>query len=80
MTKEKKLPMQDLKIFGIYKNGKFTIPEEQVQALQDGRLTDVVELKNLKSKDIHIDTLPARLSVVRGTDGKPSLRIDPVYK
>ncbi|WP_235954928.1 DUF4099 domain-containing protein [Cyclobacterium salsum] len=80
MIIEKKLPMQDLKLFGIYKDGKFTIPEEQIRALQDGKMTDVVELKNLKGKDVQIDSLPARLSIVRGTDGNPSLRIDPVYR
>lgn len=80
MIKEKKLPMQDLKLFGIYKDGKFTIPEDQIRALQEGKMTDVVELKDLKGKDVHIDSLPARLSIVRGTDGNPSLRIDPVYR
>ncbi len=80
MIIEKKLPMQDLKLFGVYKDGKFTIPEEQVRALQDGKMTDVVVLKNLKGKDVQIDSLPARLSIVRGTDGNPSLRIDPVYR
>jgi hypothetical protein len=80
MIKEKTLPMHDLKIFGIYKDGKFTIPKEQVQALQEGKMTDVVALKNLKGKDIQIDNLPARLSIVRGVDGNPSLRIDPVYR
>ncbi|WP_232835096.1 DUF4099 domain-containing protein [Pleomorphovibrio marinus] len=80
MIKEKTLPMQELRLFGIYKDGKFTIPEEQVRALQDGKMTDVVELKDLKGKDIHIESLPARLSIVRGTDGNPSLRIDPVYR
>ncbi|WP_291373179.1 DUF4099 domain-containing protein [Cyclobacterium sp.] len=80
MIKKKKLPMQDLKLFGIYKDGKFTIPEDQIRALQEGKMTDVVELKDLKGKDVHIDSLPARLSIVRGTDGNPSLRIDPVYR
>ncbi|MEX2513475.1 MAG: DUF4099 domain-containing protein [Cyclobacteriaceae bacterium] len=80
MIKEKILPLNDLKLFGIYKDGKFTIPEEQVTALRQGRMTDVVELKNLKGKDVHIENLPARLSIVRGADGNPSLRIDPVYR
>lgn len=80
MIKEKRLPMQDLKMFGVYRDGKFTIPEEQVRALREGRMTDVVELKNLKGKDVQIDSLPARLSIVRGADGNPSLRVDPVYR
>lgn len=80
MIKKKELPMNDLKIFGIYKDRKFTIPQEQVQALQEGKMTDVVELNNLKGKDIQIDHLRARLSIVRGVDGNPSLRIDPVYR
>lgn len=80
MKTDKTLPMQDLKIFGIYKDGKFTIPEEQVRALRNGRMTDIVELKNLKGRDVEIDSLPARLSIVKGNNGEPSLRIDPVYR
>ena len=80
MRTDKKLPMDDLKIFGIFRDGKFTIPEEQIQALKDGRMTDIVELKNLKGKGIEIEALPARLSIVRGDNGSPSLRIDPVYR
>src|SRR5690606_3190982 len=80
MKTDKKLPMNDLRIFGIYKDGKFTIPEEQIKSLKEGRMTDIVELKNLTSKDIEIEALPARLSIVRGDNGNPSLRIDPVYR
>src|SRR5690554_1832959 len=80
MKTDKTLPMQDLRIFGIYKDGKFTIPEEQVRALRNGRMTDIVELKNLKGNDVEIDSLPARLSIVKGNNGEPSLRIDPVYR
>lgn len=80
MKRDKILPMQDLQIFGIYKDGQFTIPDEQVRALKNGRMTDIVELKNLKGGDLEIDSLPVRLSIVRGHDGEPSLRIDPVYR
>lgn len=73
------LPMHDLKLFGVYRDGKFTIPEEQVSALRNGKMTDVVELTNLKTKDVNIGKLPARLSIIKGEDGNPSLRIDPVY-
>ena len=80
MEASKLLPMDDLKLFGIYRNGNFTIPEEQVRALKNGGITDIIALKDLKSKerDIHIEKLPARLSIGKGDDGKPSLRIDPV--
>ena len=80
MKTDKILPMEDLKIFGIYRDGKYTIPEEQIKALKDGRMTDIVELRNLKGKDIEIESLPARLSIVRGDNGNPTLRIDPVYR
>ena len=80
MKTDKKLPMEDLKIFGIYRDGKYTIPEEQIKALKDGRMTDIVELRNIKGKDIEIESLPARLSIVRGDHGNPTLRIDPVYR
>ena len=80
MKKQNELPMKDLEIFGVFKEGKFTIPEKEVNALKKGQMTDIVELKDLKGKDIHIEKLPARLSIVRGEDGNPSLRIDPVYK
>ena len=80
MKNEKVLPIKDMEIFGVIKDGKFTIPEKEVNALKNGKMTDIVELKNLKGKDIHIEKLPARLSIVRGEDGNPALRIDPVYK
>lgn len=80
MKKEKTLPIKDLETFGVLKDGEFTIPEKEVEALKNGRMTDVVELKDLKGKDIHIEKMPARLSIVRGEDGNPALRIDPVYK
>lgn len=80
MRKQNVLPMKDLEIFGILKDGKFTIPEKEVHALKNGEMTDIVELKDLKGKDVQIDKLPARLSIVRGEDGNPALRIDPVYR
>ncbi|WP_332911830.1 DUF4099 domain-containing protein [Algoriphagus boritolerans] len=79
MKSQNGLPMKDLEIFGVIKNGKFTIPEKEVNALKNGGMTDIVELTDLKGKDIYIDKLPARLSIVRGEDGNPALRIDPVY-
>lgn len=80
MRNQNVLPMRDLEIFGIVKDGKFTIPEKEVHALKNGRMTDIVELRDLKGKEVQIDRLPARLSIVRGEDGNPSLRIDPVYR
>ncbi|MEB2786528.1 DUF4099 domain-containing protein [Algoriphagus persicinus] len=80
MKKQNGLPMSDLEIFGIVKDGKFTIPEKEISALKNGKMTDIVELTDLKGKDIQIEKLPARLSIVRGEDGNPALRIDPVYK
>jgi len=80
MKPEKLLPMKDLEIFGVYKKGQFTIPEKEVDALRNGRMTDIIELADLKGKDLYIEKLPARLSIVRGEDGNPSLRIDPVYR
>lgn len=80
MRNQNVLPMKDLEIFGVVKNGKFTIPEKEIHALKNGRMTNIVELNGLKGKDVQIDKLPARLSIVRGEDGNPALRIDPVYK
>lgn len=80
MKSQNGLPMKDLELFGVVKGGKFTIPEKEVNALKNGGITDIVELTDLKGKDIYIDKLPARLSIVRGEDGNPALRIDPVYR
>jgi hypothetical protein len=80
MNIQNRLPMKDLEIFGLVRDGRFTIPEKEVNALANGKMTDIVELRDLKGKDIQIEKLPARLSIVRGDDGNPSLRIDPVYK
>ena len=39
-------------------------------------MTDVVQLKKTsRGRMSGLDTLPARLSIVRGTEGNPSLRI-----
>ena len=80
MRNQNVLPMKDLEIFGIVKDGEFTIPEKEIHALKNGKMTDIVELRDLKGKEVQIDRLPARLSIVRGEDGNPALRIDPVYK
>lgn len=80
MRNQNVLPMKDLEIFGVVKDGKFTIPEKEIHALKNGKMTDIVELKDLRGKDVQIDKLPARLSIVRGEHGNPSLRIDPVYR
>lgn len=80
MKSQNGLPMKDLEIFGVVKDGEFTIPEKEVNALKNGGITDIVELTDLKGKDIYIDKLPARLSIVRGEDGNTALRIDPVYR
>ncbi len=80
MKSQNTLPMKDLEIFGIIRDGRYTIPEKEINALKNGKMTEVVELTDLKGKDIQIDKLPARLSIVRGEDGNPALRIDPVYK
>lgn len=80
MKSQNGLPMKDLELFGVIKDGKFTIPEKEVNALKNGGMTDIVELTDLKGKDIYIDKLPARLSIVRGEDGNPALMIDPVYR
>lgn len=80
MNSQNGLPMKDLEIFGVFKNGKFTIPEKEINALKNGRMTDVVELTDLKGHDIHIEKVSARLSIEKGENGKPTLMINPVYK
>jgi len=80
MKSQNGLPMKDLELFGVVKDGKFTIPEKEVNALKNGGMTDVVELTDLKGQDIHIEKVSARLSIGKGANGKPSLIINPVYK
>ena len=61
MRNQNVLPMKDLEIFGVVKDGKFTIPEKEIHALKNGKMTDIVELKDLKGKDVQIEKLAARL-------------------
>ena len=35
MKAEQILPMKDLEIFGIYKNGQFTIPEKELLKMEE---------------------------------------------
>lgn len=80
MRNQNVLPMRDLEIFGVVKDGKFTIPEKEVHALKNGKMTDVIEIKNLRGKDIHIEKMPARLSIIQGEDGYPKLHVEPIFK
>lgn len=76
----KRLPLEQMKSFGLYKDGKYTIPDEQLKTLKNGGRTDVVELKDLKNEQIEIKSMLARLSIVKDADNKPTLQVDPVFK
>ncbi len=76
----KRLPLEQMKAFGLYKDGKCTIPEDQLKTLKNGGRTDVIELKDLKNEQIEIKSMLARLSIVKDANNKPTLQVDPVFK
>ncbi len=76
----KRLPLEQMKSFGLYKDGKYTISDDQLKTLKNGGRTDVVELKDLKNEQIEIKSMLARLSIVKDANNKPTLQVDPVFK
>jgi len=71
--------MEDLQKIGLAKDGKLAMDADDVEALLAGRRTDMQRLENLTAEGFHIPLLDAKLSLVSGPDGKPELRLHPIY-
>jgi hypothetical protein len=76
----KDLPKGDLEKLGLYKDGKFLLEQDDLDALLAGRRTQLISLHELKADGFQIDQLDAKLSVTADWDGKLTLKIHPIYK
>lgn len=76
----KDLPLADLEKIGLYKDGKFLLEQDDMDALLTGHRTEMISLKELKADGFEIDQLDAKLSVVPDWDNKLTLKIHPIYK
>lgn len=80
LYQEDELPKQTLEKLGLIRNGKFTLEDEDLAALLSGRRTDLITLKDLRSDDLHIAELDARLSLHKNDQGEVVLKTHPIYK
>ena len=71
--KEKELPIAELEKLGLYKDGALTLKDNDIAALLAGRRTDLHSLHNLEMDGFKINQLDAKLSLMRGEDGKVAL-------
>lgn len=76
----KDLPHADLEKLGLYKDGKYLLVQEDLDAMLAGRRTQLISLRELKADGFEIDQLDAKLSVEPGWDNQLTLKIHPIYK
>lgn len=75
------LPAADMKKLGLIDaNDDYTIEQEDIDAMLAGRLTRLLNLKNLDANDFRIDQIDTKISLYRETDGKVGFRLHPIYK
>lgn len=73
------LPMSELKTLGLVKGGVLLIGNEDLQALLNGRRTDMRELHDLPLGKSTVPWIDAKLSLFRNEEGKVELRMHPIY-
>lgn len=76
----KDLPLSQFEDLGLYHDKQLLLGPEEIQALLNGRRTDLISLRALKGKGFEIERLDARLSLQREDSGEISLMIHPIYK
>lgn len=72
--------MADLERIGLAKNGRFSLDDDDLNALLSGRRTDMLRLENLQADGIHIPALDAKLSLRPNASGALELLVHPIYK
>lgn len=77
---EKDLPMEELESVGLAKWGKLMLDEDDLQALLQGRRTDMLRLENLRFDGLHIAQLDTKLSLRQNEQGKVELLLHPIYR
>ncbi|WP_231426470.1 DUF4099 domain-containing protein [Pedobacter sp. Leaf250] len=76
----KELPLSQFEDLGLYHDKQLLLGPEEIQALLNGRRTDLISLRALKGEGFEIERLDARLSLRREDSGELSLMIHPIYR
>src|SRR5690606_14743141 len=74
------LPQEELKTLGLLKDGKLNVDGETKEALLNGRVTKMLNFKDLNIDGVKIDSLDAKVSLSQKQDGKLGLFVHPIYK
>jgi len=77
---EQDLPMEQLESIGLAKWGKLLLDEDDLQAMLQGRRTDMLRLENLKFEGLHIAQLDTKLSLRQNEAGDVELMLHPIYR
>lgn len=77
---EKDIPMEELESIGLAKWGKLLLDDDDLQALLQGRRTDMLRLENLGFEGLHIAQLDTKLSLRQNEQGKVELLLHPIYR
>ena len=72
--------MDDLESIGLAKWGKLLLDEDDLQALLQGRRTDMLRLENLRFEGLHIAQLDTKLSLRQNEQGNVELLLHPIYR
>jgi len=72
--------MEELQKLGVADRNGLHIDEDDLEALLNGRRTDMLRLENLEQQGLHIPALDAKLSLRRNADGGVELLAHPTYK
>ncbi|MBE9599909.1 DUF4099 domain-containing protein [Pedobacter sp. MC2016-24] len=77
---QEKLPMLELEKYGLAKDGQILIDARDVQALLEGRRSDVIRILNVSSDGKQLKEVDAKVSLNETEDGKVELKFHPLYK
>ena len=72
--------MEELGRLRLATGGKLQLDDDDLQALLNGRRTDMLRLENLYLDGFHLPALDAKLSLRREADGNVTLLAHPIYK
>jgi hypothetical protein len=74
------LPLEDLELLGLFRDGKLTLDKDDMDALLSCRRTAMLRLENLAMDGVSIKELDAKLSLKKNTDGSIGLLLHPIYR
>lgn len=74
------LPLSALDRLGVYAQDQLLLDPENIRALLSGRRTGLVSLQGIRSENLPIDRLDAKLSLFRNERGEAELLLHPIYR